>query len=321
MGERVPQISVIVPTPDLNPPPPVLEDLVAIQAERPGLEILVAIGTCPSRQRNLAVQAALGEVVVFLDADCRVSPEHFDRALMRMGERCDVVGGPVLLEEPSTWREQLFQRLLGHPLLTGASCARYRVFGTLRPCGDAELILCNMVTRRVLFLESGGFDETLYPNEENEWMTRIQGRGAVCWHDPGMAVRRPQRKTWRSFAFMLMGYGRGRTKQFLVSRQFDPVRQAPVVALFVWVLVFLFFPVAAIVFAVLGWIGFAVASFVTLGGSSSALSAAAAASAPVIPFFYAIGQMIGFFSGKMERLGAEVRVIRWEISSRTDGSE
>ena len=65
----------------------------------------------------------------------------------------EIVGGPVLLLAGASPLEATFQSLLGHPLLTGESSARYESRGTLRRCDDAQLILCNLAVRRDLFLK------------------------------------------------------------------------------------------------------------------------------------------------------------------------
>ena len=63
-------------------------------------------------------------------------------------------------------------------------------------------------------LEAGGFDEMLYPNEENALMDALVARGAHLLYDPGMSVQRRPRPGLRAFARMVFTYGRGRAEQF-----------------------------------------------------------------------------------------------------------
>jgi cellulose synthase/poly-beta-1,6-N-acetylglucosamine synthase-like glycosyltransferase len=86
--------------------------------------------------------------------------------------------------------------------------------GATRPSGEKELILCNMMARRDALLELGGFDEALYPNEENALMDDLQRRGATLLYAPAFIVHRRPRPTLKSFCKMLFTYGRGRAEQF-----------------------------------------------------------------------------------------------------------
>jgi hypothetical protein len=63
-------------------------------------------------------------------------------------------------------------------------------------------------------LELGGFNEALYPNEENALMDDLQKRGGKLIYDPQLLVHRRPRSSLKSFARMLMTYGRGRAEQF-----------------------------------------------------------------------------------------------------------
>src|ERR1700741_3102494 len=63
-------------------------------------------------------------------------------------------------------------------------------------------------------LELGGFDEALYPNEENALMDELQKRGGLLIYDPELIVHRRPRHSLKAFCKMLMTYGRGRAEQF-----------------------------------------------------------------------------------------------------------
>jgi hypothetical protein len=70
------------------------------------------------------------------------------------------------------------------------------------------------MARREALVELGGFDEALYPNEENALMDELQRRGGKLIYDPEIIVHRRPRATLKSFARMLRTYGRGRAEQF-----------------------------------------------------------------------------------------------------------
>src|SRR6185369_12354385 len=119
--------------------------------------------------------------------------------------------------------EQVFALVLGSWLAFGPSRARYAAVGAVRASGEKELILCNLMARRDAMLESGGFNEALYPNEENALMDELQKRGGKLIYDPEFIVHRRPRSTLKAFAKMLMTYGRGRAEQFRLHPTFGSV--------------------------------------------------------------------------------------------------
>lgn len=308
------RFSVVVPVPGVDVPCPVVSDLAAIAAVRGDMEILVATGARPSRQRNLAAGMARGEILVFLDSDCRVQANHLEKIFDHMKAGREVVGGPVLLHSPATPQEHVFQSFFSHPVLTGRCSARYRASGLMRESDDAELILCNMAVRRETFFAIGGFEERLYPNEENEWMDRLEATGRVPWYDPELSVSRPQRKNWREFACTMIGYGQGRTRQFFVSHRFDLFRQAPAVGLILFLLAFIFRPWAVSVAGFFGWMGYAMVVRRT-SMDRPQISLMAALQAPLLPLLYAAGQVWGFIDRVERNSFGDVQVYRWNDGS------
>ena len=189
------------------------------------LEILVARGRQPSVQRNAALRAARGDIIYFLDDDSVAPPGNLRRALdLFQAPGVKMAGGPSLCPPGATALQQAFALTMGSWLAFGPSCSRYRACGGLRPSSEKELILCNLLARRDDLLQLGGFNESLYPNEENALMDELQKRGGLLLYDPGLVVHRLPRPTIRSFCKMLWNYGRGRAEQF---RLHPTLRSAP----------------------------------------------------------------------------------------------
>lgn len=179
------------------------------------VELIVARGRQPSVQRNTALRAATGELVYFLDDD--VVPESAN--LQRMAAQFQdpevaMVGGPNLCPPEAPTIEKVFALVLSAWLAFGPSRARYSRVGPRREASEKELILCNLAARRQAVLDLGGFDEALYPNEENALMDGLQARGFKLIYDPQFVSHRRPRRTLAAFARMLMTYGRGRAEQF-----------------------------------------------------------------------------------------------------------
>src|SRR5262249_22483214 len=138
----------------------------------------------------------------------RRAAEYFRQPEVKM------VGGPNLCPPDAPWLERVFALVLGSWLAFGPSRARYLALGETRATSEKELILCNLVARKESLLALGGFDEALYPNEENALMDELQQRGGKLIYDPELIVHRRPRSNLKAFARMLRTYGRGRAEQF-----------------------------------------------------------------------------------------------------------
>jgi len=178
-------------------------------------EIILARGKQPSVQRNTALRAARGELIYFLDDDSlppsgnlRLAAAHFRDPQVKM------LGGPNLCPPEAPELEQIFALVFSSWLAFGPSRARYAKVGQVRASSEKELILCNMMARRDTLLKHGGFNEALYPNEENALMDEIQKEGGKLIYDPDFIVHRRPRRTFGAFCRMLRTYGRGRAEQF-----------------------------------------------------------------------------------------------------------
>ena len=215
MSDAWPFVSVIIPTRPGQAEIPAVVSARQLDYPKDRLEILVARGRQPAVQRNAALRAARGDLVYFLDDDACVRPNNLGRALAHFKDpRVTLVGGPNVCPPGAPLLERVFAVVLSSWLAFGPSRARYTPVGAVRDSSEKELILCNLAARRDAVLALGGFDEALYPNDENALMDALQTRGARLLYDPEFLVHRRPRPTLAAFWRMLMTYGRGRAEQF-----------------------------------------------------------------------------------------------------------
>jgi len=212
---ELPFVSIIIPTRPGQSEVPALSAVRALDYPRERIEVFVARGRQPSVQRNKAMQAAMGEWIYFLDDDACPDPGNLRRAVTEFKDpKVKMLGGPNLCPKEAPLIEQIFAVVLSSWLAFGPSRARYLGIGKRRPSSEKELILCNLAARRADVLALGGFDEALYPNEENALMDQLQKGGGQLIYDPSFVAYRRPRPTLGSFLRMLMTYGRGRAEQF-----------------------------------------------------------------------------------------------------------
>jgi glycosyltransferase involved in cell wall biosynthesis len=213
----MPSVTVIIPA------RPDAVEIDAVRAARAldyppeKLEIILARGRQPSAQRNAAIKEASGDLIYFLDDDSVPEPKNLRRIIGHFSDPdVKMVGGPAICPTDAPPLEQTFALVLASWAL-GPSRARYTPVGTVRQTSEKELILCNLVARRQVLLDLGGFNEKLYPNEENALMDELHSRRGKLLYDSQLVVRRRPRRTLKAFAKMLMTYGRGRAEQFRVN--------------------------------------------------------------------------------------------------------
>jgi succinoglycan biosynthesis protein ExoA len=192
------------------------------------LEIIEVIGESPSKQRNMGAKAANGEILYFLDNDSIVTPTLFSRIVKYYAgvqsslctDDCDKlvgVGGPNLTPAADGFLQKTFGHALASPFAHFKMCARYKPTGNMRYAGEKELILCNLSIRKQTFLREHGFDESMYPNEENEFINRLVEKGYQFIYDPDAYVYRSRRNRFLGFIRQLFHYGGGRANQIVIE--------------------------------------------------------------------------------------------------------
>jgi succinoglycan biosynthesis protein ExoA len=279
------------------------------------LEIIVVEGLHPSVQRNRAASAAHCDILYFLDDDSLVNPDFLRRTVHHYADPVvAAVGGPSLTPET----DSLLQRSIGVALASllgaGGSRNRYRRTGKPRTTDDQELILCNLSFRRDLYLELGGLDERLYPNEENELLDRLQRRGGVLVHDPALAVYRSQRLTFSALVRQFLNYGRGRAEQSLISHSLRPATLVPALfIIYLLVVAFLAKPVYYLPLLCYAGAVFAAASKGALRARESMMAPLLLVIFPTIHLAYGAGLWWGLLGRRLKMSGAEQPVVtlRW----------
>lgn len=225
-----PTISVIIPRRANDSAEEAIQAVLHSDYPQELIEIIEVIGQSPSKQRNTGAAMAGGEILYFLDNDSIVLPALFSRIakyyidsliclddqLEGQGELAGV-GGPNLTPKTDGFLQKISGYALASPFAHFNMCARYKPTGKTRYAGEKELILCNLSIRRESFLRENGFNESMYPNEENEFINRLVEKGYKFIYDPDAFVDRSRRNRFWEFVKQLSHYGGGRADQIMVE--------------------------------------------------------------------------------------------------------
>lgn len=253
MRTKFPKVSVIIPVKPDGEFGEALKTLREVDYPAELLEVFISYGFSPSRQRNMAAKVARGEILYFLDSDVLVPknlfrkmvrgfsrvfpqkdlpqtrgfsllPQWVSRAIVKSffshqigSEEIGAIGGPNLWPKKEFFWPSIAGIILESFFAHYLMAARYRPIGPVHRADEKELILCNLAIPRQVFKKTGGFNETLYPNEENELLNRVEKLGYQIIYHPGLVVFRPHRESLGEICSQFFHYGRGRMEEIRVE--------------------------------------------------------------------------------------------------------
>lgn len=171
----------------------------------------------PSYKRNFGVSNSQGTIIAFIDSDCIAPSQWVSKAVKHFEDpSVAVVGGPNLTPPENDWRQKCSGNILASKFGTGPMRSRYTPIGEKRTTKGLEIILCNMYARKSTFEILQGFNEQLFPNEENEFLHRVRTyegtKTQKIVYDPMLYVYHNRRPIILEHSKQIFNYGVGRGK-------------------------------------------------------------------------------------------------------------
>ncbi len=159
----------------------------------------------PAAKRDLAIAHAHGDILAFLDDDTYPQREWLRNAVKYFeDERVGAIGGPAAT--PNT--DRFLQRASGYvyeSLLGGGNYAYRYIPQKAREVDDYPT--CNLLVRRSVMEELGGFDTNFWPGEDTKLCLGITRRlGLKIIYAPDVLVYHHRRPLYRSHLNQVRNY-------------------------------------------------------------------------------------------------------------------
>jgi GT2 family glycosyltransferase len=292
-------LTVIIPVLSLESPVAALSSL-SHPAGIGSVEVLIAVGGCPARQRNAAAAQANADLLYFVDDDTWVTPETL-KLMIDTLQRLDAValGGPAVTHDRAGWFERCVGEVMASRICSGVVRARSTPVGQLRAVAGEELVSCNLLMRRSWFRRVGGLDEGLYPGEDVDLVKRLRACHAPMYYCPEARVERTRRRTVSGLSYQYYRYGQGRGLRFLKHvRAEDLVFLLPTALLFYFLLLPWLPAIGAYLYA-----GLAFLESVRICGGALLRALVCALLFPVIHLSYGWGMLVGLLGFEARSLG------------------
>ena len=169
-----------------------------------------------SYARDLGVKMSSGEFIAFTDADCIVDKNWIKELLKCFTEeKIAAVGGPNITPE----NESDFGKAVGEVFeFFSKAGARYG-FKARDVVEIYHNPTCNVMYRKKVLEEVGGFNHDLITVDDEELDYRIRKKGYKILFTPKAIVYHYRRRDWKSFAKMSYNYGVGRMQAIKLHRE------------------------------------------------------------------------------------------------------
>jgi len=224
-------------------------EIATFQKDFPDLAVRVVDNThrsIPSAV-NRAIESALGEIFVRLDAHSKPYPDYVAKCVQAHAEeRGNNVGGVWEIQPGAdTWIARSIAVAAAHKLGVGDALYRHA-----KQAAEVDTVPFGSF-KRELIERVGAFDETLLTNEDYEFNARVRKAGGRIWLDPTIRTIYFARATLMELAQQYWRYGYWKWR--MLRRYPDTLRWRQalpplfVLSLFGLILLSLFFSVARLV--------------------------------------------------------------------------
>ena len=141
----------------------------------------------PAEKRDLALKYAKGEILAFLDDDAFPTRNWLKKAIANFREpKVAAVGGPAQTPASDGVLQKVSGAVFESYLGGGGTRNRYLSIGKKKEVDDWPTV--NLLVRKDVFEQVGGFDNTFWPGEDTKLCLDILNAGYKIIYDPKAIV-------------------------------------------------------------------------------------------------------------------------------------
>ncbi len=159
----------------------------------------------PSYKRDLALEHARGEILAFLDDDAYPVTDWLTSAVRNFSRpEVAAVGGPAVTPPSDDLHRQASGEIYSSWLVGGSYNYRY-IQGMYREVEDYPT--CNLLVRKTVFAQVGGFDTQYWPGEDTVFCLKIvRDLGLKIAYEPDAIVYHHRRQVYTGHLRQIRSY-------------------------------------------------------------------------------------------------------------------
>lgn len=156
-------------------------------SENLNIKIIPSGKVGPAEKRDLGANYAQGELLAFTDDDAYPDSGWLTQAVkIFQNQNVAAVGGPAVTPESDSFWQRISGNIYASYLMSGFYNKRYIKKGKAHE--DYDLPSVNLIVRKSIFEEVGGFDSTFYPGEDTKLCLDIKKKGYRIMYHPDVLV-------------------------------------------------------------------------------------------------------------------------------------